>query len=1071
MSDFSRGFQGMIKGTATRLAGVTLLIALATMLGGCGSGAVSAPPTPDNGPATLVLALTDLNATTARTSISTGNPAKLSATFKTGRGVAIVGAVITFTTNGTLGAFMPSTGTALTDANGVASVTLSSSTASGAGTVTATGSTTLAGATTPTTYTSAVSFTSTVEVGMPTLTLALTELNSSAPRTSISFASPAKVSATFKNGRGDPIAGAVITFTTEATLGTFDPTAGTALTDANGVASVTLNSSTASGAGTVTASGTTTPVGSTTPSTYRATVTYSTTAGGSGAPTFSVTLTDPTTNAARTSVAPQNPARVTATLRNSNGTGFAGAVVRFTTTTTVGTFVPSNGSAVTDANGNASVLLFPSTASGSDLVTAATSVQFPGIFGASTFTGSVAYTSTAASAITVALTDPTTGAARTSITAGSPARVSATLRQTSGAPSVGTVVTFTTDPLLGVFSPTNGTALTDSNGVANVLLSPASLTTAGAATVTASAQIGSGAGAPVTTSVGYSVGASNVTISPVNIQSPVLSAFGTTGLSVTVSVLGVPTSTPLTVNFTSPCAANGRASLTTSAVTVNGIASATYRDIGCASADTITASVSGLGLTSTGTLSIAAPAVGSIQFVSASPTTISLRGTGGAGRQETSLVSFRVVDVAGNPVGGRTVNFTLNTSVGGITVTPTSAVSDASTGLVVTNVQSGTVATPVRVTATTVSGTQTLTTQSDQLTISTGVPSQGGFSLSVSTLNIEGGDIDGNTTQITARLADRFSNPVPNGTAVNFIAAGGSIVSSCTTTAGACSVTLTSQNFRTSNGRIAVLAYAIGEESFTDLNGNGWFDTGELVDLNLDSTDLPEAWLDVNENRVRDPNEPFIDFNSMNGYESGDGKFNGISCDDTVAGRSAPGSCGTSRSIHVRGQKLVVFSTSAPDFLRTPTINGTPITSNTIQLSTCSTAALSSAISTTVIFRITDLNGNALPAGTTVAFATTNGTITSVPNTFTVQNTTACANPGCANPGVAVKCPSGNADLLQISGSGLYSVQLQPDWTQFANGTPPPAFTCANARDEGVLTATVRTPSGRTTTSTVVVKD
>jgi len=1046
MSDFSRGFQGMIKGTATRLAGVTLLIALATMLGGCGSGAVSAPPTPDNGPATLVLALTDLNATTARTSISTGNPAKLSATFKTGRGVAIVGAVITFTTNGTLGAFMPSTGTALTDANGVASVTLSSSTASGAGTVTATGSTTLAGATTPTTYTSAVSFTSTVEVGMPTLTLALTELNSSAPRTSISFASPAKVSATFKNGRGDPIAGAVITFTTEATLGTFDPTAGTALTDANGVASVTLNSSTASGAGTVTASGTTTPVGSTTPSTYRATVTYSTTAGGSGAPTFSVTLTDPTTNAARTSVAPQNPARVTATLRNSNGTGFAGAVVRFTTTTTVGTFVPSNGSAVTDANGNASVLLFPSTASGSDLVTAATSVQFPGIFGASTFTGSVAYTSTAASAITVALTDPTTGAARTSITAGSPARVSATLRQTSGAPSVGTVVTFTTDPLLGVFSPTNGTALTDSNGVANVLLSPASLTTAGAATVTASAQIGSGAGAPVTTSVGYSVGASNVTISPVNIQSPVLSAFGTTGLSVTVSVLGVPTSTPLTVNFTSPCAANGRASLTTSAVTVNGIASATYRDIGCASADTITASVSGLGLTSTGTLSIAAPAVGSIQFVSASPTTISLRGTGGAGRQETSLVSFRVVDVAGNPVGGRTVNFTLNTSVGGITVTPTSAVSDASTGLVVTNVQSGTVATPVRVTATTVSGTQTLTTQSDQLTISTGVPSQGGFSLSVSTLNIEGGDIDGNTTQITARLADRFSNPVPNGTAVNFIAAGGSIVSSCTTTAGACSVTMTSQNFRTSNGRIAILAYAIGEESFTDSNGNGWYDMGEPF------TDLAEAWLDINENGRRDSrangdltDEPFIDFDISNSYSSGDTKFNGVSCDDTVSGRSAPGSCSAQKSINVRGNRVVVFSGSVANITASPV---------SIALAQCSTTAAFTQPSATVVFTIGDVNGNVMPAGTTINFATTNGTIpASSTSSYTVPNSSAKVNVGAAD------------------GVGNFAVTVQSDATQSTNVTPPPAFGCTNLVSSGQLTATVKTPSGRTTTLSIPVTD
>ena len=1043
MSDFSRGFKDMVK----RLAGFTLLISMAAMLGGCGSGAVSSSSLPDTGPATLVVTLTDVTSTAARTSIAFGNPAKVSATFKTSRGNPIIGAVITFTTNSTLGVFEPSTGTALTDANGIAVVTLSASTASGAGTVTATGSTTLAGATAPTTYTSTVSFTSTFDSGVPTLTIALTELNSTTTRTSISFGNSAKVSATFRNDRGAPISGAVITFTTETTLGTFDPAAGTALTDSNGVASVTLNSSTASGAGTVTASGTTTPTGSTTPNTYRATVAYSATAGGSGSPTFTVTLTDPTTNAARTSVAPQNPARVTATLKNSNGTGFAGAVVGFTTTTSIGTFVPANGAAVTDTNGIATVLLYPSTASGSDLVAASTRVSIPGFNAglASTFTGSVAYISTAASAITVVLTDPTTGAARTSITAGSPARVSATLRQTSGAPSVGTVVTFTTDPLLGVFSPANGTSLSDNNGVASVLLSPASLTTAGAATVSAAAQIGSGAGAPVTASVGYSVGASNVTISPVNIQSPVLSAFGTTGLSVTVSVAGAPTTTPLTVNFTSPCAANGRASLTTSAVTVSGIASATYRDIGCASTDTITASISGLGLTSTGTLSIAAPAVGSIQFVSASPTSISLRGTGGAGRQETSLVSFRVVDVAGNPVGGRTVNFTLNTSVGGITVTPASAVSDASTGLVITNVQSGTVATPVRVTATTTSGTQTLTTQSDQLTISTGVPSQGGFSLSVSTFNIEGGDIDGITTQITARLADRFSNPVPNGTAVNFIAAGGSIVSSCTTTAGACSVTLTSQNFRISNGRIAVLAYAIGEESFTDLNGNGWFDTGELVDLNGNSTDLPEAWLDVNENRGRDANEPFIDFNSNNTYDGIDGKFNGVSCDDTVSGRSAPGSCSAQKSIHVRGNSVVVFSGSAANI---------SASASSIVLAQCSTTTAFSQSAATVVFTIRDVNGNVMPAGTTINFATTNGIIpASSTSSYTVPNSSA-------------KITAGAAD-----GVGNFSVTVQSNATQSTNAFPPPAFGCANLVSSGQLTATVKTPSGRTTTFSIPVTD
>jgi len=945
MSDFSRGFKDMVK----RLAGFTLLISLATMLGGCGSGAVSSSSLPDTGPATLVLTLTEVNSAAARTGIAFGSPAKVNATFRTSRGNPIVGAVIAFSTASTFGVFDPSTGTALTDATGVASVTLNSSTASGAATVTASGQTTISGATAPTTYTASVSY----------------------------------------------------------TAGALAPPA--------------------------------------------------------SPPTFVLTLTDPTSNALRTSVSPQNPARVNATFRTGSGAAVSGAVVSFTTTATIGTFIPANGTAVTDSNGVASVLLYPSSASGGASVTAASQTVLPGATAATSVTASVAYTSTAAPAIVIALTDPVSGAARTSISSGNPARVTATLRQTSGAPSVGTVVTFTTDALLAVFSPANGTALTDTNGVASVLLSAASLTASGATVATASAQIGSGTGgAPAAASVGYVVGAANVSIGPVNIQTPVLSAFGTTGLSVTVFAAGVPSTTPLTVNFTSACAANGRAALTASSVTINGTASATYRDIGCGSTDTVTATVSGLALSATGTISVSAPTVGSIQFVSARPTSISLRGTGGVSRQETSLVTFRVVDIAGNPVGGRRVDFALNTTAGGITLTPAFATSDAATGIVVTNVQSGSVSTPVRVTASTLSGTQTLSTQSDQLTISTGVPSQGGFSLSVSTFNIEGGDIDGITTQVTARLADRFSNPVPDGTTVNFIASGGSIISSCTTTAGACSSTLTSQNFRPTNGRVAILAYAIGEESFTDRNGNGWFDispVSELVDQNGNSTDLGEAFLDPKEtrdaggNRIYVAGEPFIDFNNDGRRDGPDGKFNGVSCDDSdplrAPPRSAPNSCGIDKSVHVRGNTVVVFSGSVAK-----------VTADVpnVAFTACTTVAGVTTQQRTVTFTIRDTNDNVMPAGTTVSFETSNGAIVDSRG-FRLASTANLTVPNSA---------AGLSESPVANGVRTFPVLIEN--TASASAAPGP-FTCFNTTPSGVLTATVKTPSGRTTTFSIPVTD
>jgi hypothetical protein len=656
--------------------------------------------------------------------------------------------------------------------------------------------------------------------------------------------------------------------------------------------------------------------------------------------------------------------------------------------------------------------------------------------------------------MTITLTDLTTTTARTSIAFGNPAKVNATIKNGT-TPLVGVVVTFTTDTSLATFTPATGTALTDANGVASINLSAASFSVAGAGTVSAAASVASTA-TPValSQSIGYSVGAANVTISPVSIQSSTLSAFGTTGLSVTVSSGGQPSAVPLEVKFTSPCALSGKAALTSSATTVNGVASATYRDIGCAAADTITATITGTTLSSTGVVTVAAPAVGSIQFVSAQPTSIALRGTGGVGRQETSVVTFRVVDVAGNPVGGRLVNFALNTNAGGLAIVPSSATSDAA-GLVVTTVSAGSVSTPVRVTASTTSGGQTLSTQSDQLSVSTGVPSQGGFSLSVSTFNIEGWVVDGTRTQVIARLADRFSNPVPDGTVVNFTSAGGSIGSTCTTKDGACSITLTSQNFRPSNGRVAILAYAIGEESFTDRNGNGWFDispVNELVDLNNNSTDLPEAWLDVTEKGVERArtNEPFIDFNNNGLYDGVDGKFNGVSCNEAIVGGSAAGSCGIAKSIHVRGRETVVFSGSAA---RITSDSETGVTF-TKCVDGPGSPRFQKDLPRQVVFTIRDVNDNVMPAGTTVAFTTTNGTITSLPTTFTV--------------------PNSNARLTSTGNLGgiiRFPVSIESDATQSGAGTAVSPYVCNNTRSLGDLRVTVKVPSGLETIQTIPVSD
>jgi hypothetical protein len=252
-----------------------------------------------------------------------------------------------------------------------------------------------------------------------------------------------------------------------------------------------------------------------------------------------------------------------------------------------------------------------------------------------------------------------------------------------------------------------------------------------------------------------------------------------------------------------------------------------------------------------------AAVVGSIQFVSATPQKIGLQGTGGVNLPETATVVFRVVDATGGSVAGQNVDFALDTSVGGITYTPMSATSGAD-GRVQTVVKSGTVSTTVRVSAT-LTGLG-IATQSSQLVITTGLPDNDSVSLAVTCPNIEGYDLDGTEVQVTARLADRYNNPVPDGTAVTFNSEGGNILGSCTTAStgtqsGLCSVTWTSSNPRPSNGRSTILATAIGEETFVDINSNGIFDGNDTW------TDLAEAFRDDNESGSYNLGEFFMDFN------------------------------------------------------------------------------------------------------------------------------------------------------------------------------------------------------------------
>jgi hypothetical protein len=525
---------------------------------------------------------------------------------------------------------------------------------------------------------------------------------------------------------------------------------------------------------------------------------------------------------------------------------------------------------------------------------------------------------------------------------------------------------------------------------------------------------GTGTGSSGGTTTTYSMGngsGSSFQSGMIELSSTSLSAGGQASLTVTIvdQTGTLYTGTAVTVTFNSPCVAQGFATIVASAgstagttpgtvVTTTGSASATYTAKGCSGSDiiTATATVGTTNLTAAGTVKVAPAAIGSIQFVSASPVTIGLKGTG---LGETSTVIFKVVDSTGGPRPGVSVAFSLNTTVGGITLSPATAMS-ASDGTVQTVVSSGTQHTSVRVTATIAS--PALSTQSSVLTVTTGLPASAGFSIAVGAPsyasnglacpNVEAYGTDGVVVPVTVRLSDRYNNPAPDGTSVAFNTNGGHVVGACTTPSapgaadGTCTVNWTSANPRPqlsddipplkAAGRATILATAIGEESFTDTNGNGYWDAGEPF------VHLGEAYRDDNENGVYDSGEFFLDFNQNGKYDPADpsaSAFKGITC------TGSPVTCSTS-TLAISASHLVIMSTSAADIslVSTPGFGGSG-TSLTIAHSTTAPPVTNTGA---INFNVKDLNTNPMAAGTTV-------TVTADSAIGTISGTGALWTIGC----------------------------------------------------------------------------
>ncbi|MFN7693819.1 MAG: hypothetical protein ACK5O3_07195 [Burkholderiales bacterium] len=765
-------------------------------------------------PATISLAL-------GSSTLRPGSQTPVTATVRTPAGAAVAGAIVEFKSS--LGSAQLSATSAVTNTDGQASVNATAAQGvNGADSIIA--SATIKG--------TAISASANVQLGtasVGTLTLAMVS--------EVGSGQAVPVVATLNNAAGTPIAGAIVRFRSLGGLASTDRPSDVTSSAGTASANVSKSSSSTVGADQIEASATISGVE------LIATKTIRLTSASPAAPRISFVMpSDPVTST--------QPREATLQVLKGDGMPAANLLVQLGTTQNIGkTSKPTD---LTDSNGLVRVQL----QAASPVSTGADELQVTATVEGVTVTAREPFrvNAIATGQLALALVN-NAGVPVTTVSSGSPATVNVTLTNESGAPVPGLVVSFST--LLGFGQFSTPTALTNSNGLAVVQLRPVTAQTSGADTVVARATLN---GTPLTVSKGFQLTATNVSISDVQVNPPTLGAYAQA--DVIVSLSGNSASDPVSVTLNSTCIGEGKATLTPTTVTsTESSVRFTYRDNGCGAVrtqDTLQISVTGTSANSTRTVGLTSPSVSAINFTSATPSTIFLKGSG---YTENSSVRFQIKDANGNGLPGRCAEFELSTLAGGLLLEdqpapispsyPIRRKSDAN-GDYVVRVNSGTVPTPVRVKATLVDGANdscvggtlsNIATVSSNLSVAVGLPAQLNFSLSQGTINIEGYDRDGATNTYSVIASDRLGNPVPEGTSINFVTESGQVQPVRFTAIGNDGLSRATANFissepRPRDGRITILAYALGEKSFLDLNGNNQFDTNEpfqdLADIFLD---------------------------------------------------------------------------------------------------------------------------------------------------------------------------------------------------------------------------------------------
>jgi uncharacterized GH25 family protein len=791
-------------------------------------------------------------------------------------------------------------------------------------------------------------------------------------RVSATGSTTAKAAVYDKNGSAVP--GVKVSFSVGTTgLVDFLPTSGEVLTDANGIAEIVVKRSSlsASGAGTLSAVALVGGV-STTGS-------YDFYVGSASGKNISLGLFD---GNVPTSLINQNGSTVLrATVVDRTGAPVANRLVTATASAAdLVTFSPST-SVVTNANGVAEITVKRA----STAATGAGSLSVSASVDGETVTSSIDFQIIGSTAVVKKVTIKlfSNGAQSSRLPPGNTNTAQATVIDKDGKPVANTKVTFsTTNTDLISFSPASGAVLTNDLGIAEVTLKSASLLAEGAGTLVATATVD---GAAETGSADYQVSASNITLGAMNVGTGTLQLYGNRAVSVVANVNGSPATTGVQVSFSASC---GTVSPTVVITSGNGLASTTYTadQLSCAGSNiTVRASASG-GATASGSIAVGAAQATNIQFVSAAPQLIYLQGSAGATQ---SQVKFKVIDNIGAPLQNQPVRFSLVNLSPGVSLntlgnTGTVDLTTDASGIATVSVFAGTVPTSAQIRAALVSNLN-ISAVSNVLTSASGRAVQSSMSLASDAWSIDGLTIDGTTATLSISLSDRQSNPVPDGTEVNVVASHGVITPPvCVTANSRCTVSYRSQGIRPPNGRVAILAYAPGEENFTDLNANNIYDPGEPF------FDQGNAYRDDNFDAVYNNGEFSVPRGS--GVQS---------CPipvrkDKVPDNSKPNTCdGVWGAIDVRMEGMLLL-TSAQSTVITNLgwAVSTPSGTSTVPVATGLTVSIS------------DQNNNSAATGSTINTSVTKATGSSE---CVIQQT---APTKVANPGTAASAGSDTARLI-----------------------------------------------------------